>query len=623
MKASLGLALRLLTALVCLPLAPALPALAGPARLPAPIPPAQADPPPVTTLSYTGGTPGLDDWLVTPVLITLTAADPLGEELAGIAYRLDAGSWVTYTVPFGLPEGPTSLSYRATDVSGGVETPQTRLFKLDTAAPASAVGLEGTAGAAGWYRSPVTVTLTVSDATSGPAAIHWREAGPSWQTYTVPFVVAGEGAHLLEVQAADVAGNLEAAQAVTVPIDTAAPQSTLTFTGTLGENGWYRSAVDVTVAATDTTSGVGDIAWRRAGQAWQPYTGTFAYADEGLTSLEARATDLAGNVEEPPAAADLQIDRTPPVVTVTLAALTYTRGQTVTLAFTATDPLPGSGLQAITATLDGQAVVDGQVVDLQWLELGTHTLVVTATDTAGWETVVPAAFELTATLESLIETVERFCDLGEVDNHGICNSLLQKLRHALDKADGGQPGVAVNVLNAFINEVEAQTGKHISRRAALLLISDAQQLTEQMGGGVMLSLLFGGQAHLGDGVTARLGAPPQAVVVQTRPAAAPPARMYALGQAMLIQAPGMVSTLAAPLAAATASVAAEFTTDPAQVGRAQLYRWADGAWTLQAAEWQGSTLVAAGLDVTAGAEYALFAPYHLVFLPATLARWHH
>jgi hypothetical protein len=58
--------------------------------------------------------------------------------------------------------------------------------------------------------------------------------------------------------------------------------------------------------------------------------------------------------------------------------------------------------------------------------------------------------------------VTRFADAGWIDNAGIANSLQSKL--------------AKNNLEAFVNEVQSQSGKHISEQAAGFLLRDAQYL---------------------------------------------------------------------------------------------------------------------------------------------------
>ena len=60
---------------------------------------------------------------------------------------------------------------------------------------------------------------------------------------------------------------------------------------------------------------------------------------------------------------------------------------------------------------------------------------------------------------------------------GIVNSLDKKLeavQDALDNANGGNVAAAINKLEAFINEIEAQRGNQLSNEDADLLISMAQ-----------------------------------------------------------------------------------------------------------------------------------------------------
>jgi hemerythrin-like domain-containing protein len=67
-----------------------------------------------------------------------------------------------------------------------------------------------------------------------------------------------------------------------------------------------------------------------------------------------------------------------------------------------------------------------------------------------------------------------FYSEGKIDNHGIANSLTQKLENVQKDLDKGKVKNAISQLEAFINEVQAQSGKHITTEAANLLIADAQ-----------------------------------------------------------------------------------------------------------------------------------------------------
>ncbi|MCL6431195.1 MAG: right-handed parallel beta-helix repeat-containing protein [Anaerolineae bacterium] len=83
--------------------------------------------------------------------------------------------------------------------------------------------------------------------------------------------------------------------------DTVPPVTTVSFAGTAGNNGWYLSDVQVTLTAEDNPggSGVDSIAYSFDGVNWLPYTAPFTVEKEGVTTLYYRATDKAGNVEQP------------------------------------------------------------------------------------------------------------------------------------------------------------------------------------------------------------------------------------------------------------------------------------------------------------------------------------
>jgi len=86
------------------------------------------------------------------------------------------------------------------------------------------------------------------------------------------------------------------------------------------------------------------------------------------------------------------------------------------------------------------------------------------------------------TIESLHHCVMHAYDMGHITNKGGANSLLTKLDAAQAALDRGQPGVAVNLLHAFIKEVNAQAGKHIEIEHAGHLVDHAQNVITALGG---------------------------------------------------------------------------------------------------------------------------------------------
>jgi len=82
----------------------------------------------------------------------------------------------------------------------------------------------------------------------------------------------------------------------------------------------------------------------------------------------------------------------------------------------------------------------------------------------------------TKSRSSIQSWIVRLRKLDEIDSDGIENSLLAKVDAALAAQGRGQSKVVHNHLAALIHELEAQSGKHITVRAANLLIGDAHYI---------------------------------------------------------------------------------------------------------------------------------------------------
>jgi hypothetical protein len=93
----------------------------------------------------------------------------------------------------------------------------------------------------------------------------------------------------------------------------------------------------------------------------------------------------------------------------------------------------------------------------------------------------PSPFVPLVFLDTLISYKYQCVALGWIDNQGIANSLDSKLDSAKSKLAAGDTIAAKNMLNAFVNEVEAQNGKHLSSEAYALLKFNAEYLIQQLG----------------------------------------------------------------------------------------------------------------------------------------------
>lgn len=80
------------------------------------------------------------------------------------------------------------------------------------------------------------------------------------------------------------------------------------------------------------------------------------------------------------------------------------------------------------------------------------------------------------TIQGLHHCVAHAAQKGHIDNQGVAKSLLAKVDAAQAAFDRGQTQVAVATLEAFVHEVEAQTGKHLLAEHATHMIMHAEHV---------------------------------------------------------------------------------------------------------------------------------------------------
>jgi len=85
-----------------------------------------------------------------------------------------------------------------------------------------------------------------------------------------------------------------------------------------------------------------------------------------------------------------------------------------------------------------------------------------------------------ATFQGALEDIRYMLTLGLIDSKGVAKALSSRISAASSAAAGGDKRTAEDFLNAFISQVHAQTGKHISGAAPQLLLTDATILLGQL-----------------------------------------------------------------------------------------------------------------------------------------------
>ncbi len=154
-------------------------------------------------------------------------------------------------------------------------------------------------------------------------------------------------------------------------------------------------------------------------------------------------------------------DVTPPTITYSSHAATYTVDAHVSITCTATDA--ESGIASDTcAPIDGDAYTFG---------LGPHTYSATATDNAGNSASASTSFTVTVTFGSLGTLTRRF-----VTNSKVADGLLVDLRNAEQAGAAGKTKQAVEWLTEYRKGVQAQVGKSITAEKASVLIGLSQAL---------------------------------------------------------------------------------------------------------------------------------------------------
>jgi hypothetical protein len=135
---------------------------------------------------------------------------------------------------------------------------------------------------------------------------------------------------------------------------------------------------------------------------------------------------------------------------------------------------PPSGVKIIEAWVDGVSVLNGQKIDLHVMTLGQHQFTATVKDYYG-NTATPQTvnFTITATVQSMKESVNLFYADGSIKSASVRDGLLSKLNTAQMYLNSGNKKAAINALNALISQVKAQSGKQITKATADLLIADA------------------------------------------------------------------------------------------------------------------------------------------------------
>ncbi len=146
--------------------------------------------------------------------------------------------------------------------------------------------------------TPVTLDGSASSDPDGDLLTYtWNEGANLLGSGVAPTVNLALGIHTITLTVADPNGASSADTVVIAVQDTTAPATIATLAGTAGSNGWFKSAVKVTLAATDSGSGVGTTRYVLDGGAEKLYTVAFTVSGSRTHTVQFSSTDRAGNRE--------------------------------------------------------------------------------------------------------------------------------------------------------------------------------------------------------------------------------------------------------------------------------------------------------------------------------------
>ena len=132
----------------------------------------------------------------------------------------------------------------------------------------------------------------------------------------------------------------------------------------------------------------------------------------------------------------------------------------------------------------GETVMDiaGTVYPPQFLTFYVNSLLVTIGDDPGELIKENGYFNNlpSSTIHELKTEIEELGSEGDIDNHGIVNSLIAKLNVAQKLVDSGKIDQAKTVLEAFIQQVQNLSDIHITPDAADVLIESAEYILSHL-----------------------------------------------------------------------------------------------------------------------------------------------
>jgi hypothetical protein len=272
----------------------------------------------------------------------LSASDAAAYDCFGTAVALDGATAVVGSPDHVDPGNyPLGAAYVYSDDGGGTWTQADEIAGTDNRNFGCSVALQGALMVVGDSNGEVRGSL------SGGVYL-FNGAGATWTVdppFTAPadFFSAGAGAAV----ALDGGTILTSAPGAIYLIDEAtddtAPAVTVSLKPEPNAAGWSRKPVTVTLAASDTGSGVASLLYRvgaTGGYSWYDPESPIEVSAQGTTQVFSYAEDVAGN-DSAPQTTVVCVDTRRPSLSAPYAA-SVVRGHKAVLKYKVNDPRPGS-----------------------------------------------------------------------------------------------------------------------------------------------------------------------------------------------------------------------------------------------------------------------------------------
>lgn len=167
-----------------------------------------------------------------------------------------------------------------------------------------------------WSARAIEEGFTVNNTPAASALANWTTGGDNHVAYVESY--SGGVARMSDMDASDTVCGIDYWNQTNFSginfihyRDNTPPVSSISLSGTMGENNYYTSTVYATISAVDNSSGVAYIQYNLNSSGWVTYPGPIIINQNGSNTLEYRAVDNAGNWEAVKSIS-FQIDNVPP-----------------------------------------------------------------------------------------------------------------------------------------------------------------------------------------------------------------------------------------------------------------------------------------------------------------------